>query len=35
MHLVVVRQIRLFHRRQGIFRLVKLGCFAVVPRCVL
>jgi hypothetical protein len=34
-HLVVGRHMRLIRRRQNIFHLVKLGCFAVVPCCVL
>jgi hypothetical protein len=34
-HLVVGRHMRLIHRRQNIFDLVKLGCFAVVPCRVL
>ena len=34
-HLVVGRQMRLIHSRQNVFHLVKLGCFAVVPCCVL
>ena len=34
-HLVVGRHVRLIHRRQNVFHLVKLGCFAVVPCCVL
>jgi hypothetical protein len=35
MHLVVMSQMRLFCRRQNVFRLVKLGGFAVVPCRVL
>ena len=35
MHLMVVRQMRLIRRRQNIFRLLKLGGFAMVPGCVL
>jgi hypothetical protein len=34
-HLVVGRHMRLIHRRQNVFHLVKLGCFAVVACCVL
>jgi hypothetical protein len=34
-HLVVGRHMRLIHRRQNVFRRVQLGCFAVVPCCVL
>ena len=34
-HLVVGRHMRLIHRRQNVFHLVKLGCFAMVPCCVL
>ena len=34
-HLVIGRHMRLIHRRQNVFHLVKLGCFAVVPCCVL
>jgi len=34
-HLVLGRHMRLIHRCQNVFHLVKLGCFAVVPRCVL
>jgi hypothetical protein len=35
MHLMVMRQMRLIRRRQNIFRLLKLGGFAMVPCCVL
>jgi hypothetical protein len=35
MHLMVMRQMRLIRRRQNIFRLPKLGGFAMVPCCVL
>jgi hypothetical protein len=35
MHLMVMRQMRLIHGRQNIFRLLKLGGFAVVSCCVL
>jgi hypothetical protein len=35
MPLVVMRQMRLIHGRQNIFRLLKLGGFAMVPCCVL
>ncbi|MDT5238497.1 MAG: hypothetical protein QOD97_695, partial [Mycobacterium sp.] len=35
MHLMVMRQMRLIYCRQNIFRLVKLGGFAMVPCCVL
>jgi hypothetical protein len=35
MHLMVMRQMRLVRRRQKIFRLLKLGGFAMVPCCVL
>jgi hypothetical protein len=35
MHLMVMRQMRLIRRRQNVFRLPKLGGFAVVPCCVL
>ena len=34
-HLVVGRHVCLIHRRQNVFHLVKLRCFAVVPCCVL
>jgi hypothetical protein len=34
-HLMVVGQMRLIRRRQNIFRLLKLGGFAMVPCCVL
>jgi len=34
-HLVVGCHMRLIHRRQNVFHLVKLGCFAVMPCCVL
>jgi len=33
--LIVSRQMRLIRRRQNVFRLLKLGGFAVVPCCVL
>ena len=35
MRLMVFRQMRLIDRCQNVFHLVKLGCFAVVPCCVL
>jgi hypothetical protein len=35
MHLMVMRQMRLICCRQNIFRLLKLGGFAMVPCCVL
>ncbi|MDT5275326.1 MAG: hypothetical protein QOG95_2258 [Mycobacterium sp.] len=35
MHLMVMRHMRLIRRRQKIFRLLKLGGFAMVPCCVL
>jgi hypothetical protein len=35
MHLMVMRQMRLICGRQNIFRLLKLGGFAMVPCCVL
>jgi hypothetical protein len=35
MHLMVMRQTHLIRRRQNVFRLLKLGGFAVVPCCVL
>jgi hypothetical protein len=35
LHLMIMREMRLIRRRQNVFRLVKLGCFAVVPCCVL
>jgi hypothetical protein len=35
MHLMVMRQMRLVRRRQNVFRLLKLGGFAVVACCVL
>jgi len=35
MHLMVMRQMRLICCRQNVFRLLKLGGFAVVPCCVL
>jgi hypothetical protein len=35
MHLMVMCQMRLIRRRQNVFRLLKLGGFAVVPCCVL
>jgi hypothetical protein len=35
MHLMVMRQMRLIRSRQNIFRLLKLGGFAMVPCCVL
>jgi hypothetical protein len=35
MHLMVMRQMSLICRRQNIFRLLKLGGFAMVPCCVL
>jgi hypothetical protein len=35
MHLMVMRQMRLIRRRQNIFRLLKLGGFAMMPCCVL
>jgi hypothetical protein len=31
LHLMIVRQTRLIRRRQNVFRLVKLGGFAMVP----
>jgi hypothetical protein len=34
-YLVVGGHMRLIHRRQNVFYLVKLGGFAMVPRCVL
>jgi hypothetical protein len=34
MHLMVMRQMRLIRGRQNIFRLLKLGGFAMVPCCV-
>ena len=33
--LVVSRHMRLIYRRQNVFHLVKPGCFAVLPYCVL
>jgi hypothetical protein len=35
MHLMVMRQMRLIRCRENVFRLLKLGGFAVVPCCVL
>ena len=35
MLLMVMRQMRLIRSRQNIFRLLKLGGFAMVPCCVL
>jgi hypothetical protein len=35
MHLMVMRQMSLIRRRENIFRLLKLGGFAIVPCCVL
>ena len=35
LHLMIMRQMRLIRCRQNVFHLVKLGCFAVVPCCVL
>jgi hypothetical protein len=34
-HLMIMRQMRLICRRQNIFRLLKLGGFAMVACCVL
>ena len=35
LHLMIMRQMRLIRRRQNVFHLVKFGCFAVVPCCML
>ena len=35
LHLMIMRQMCLIRGRQNVFHLVKLGCFAVVPCCVL
>ena len=35
LHLMIMRQMRLIRRRQNIFRLMKLGCFAMMACCVL